>query len=175
MILEVLAPLLGGLGGYAARLAPEVLKFFDRKSERHHELAMEDKQAARLKVESEIDRQRAELNIRAIEAQGSAAATIGDIGVLADALKAQATPTGIAWVDALNASVRPVLTYYWCILFYTAAKTATFALMLQAKTPALAAIAALWGPGESAIASSMIAYWFADRSLRKGGGVGAVH
>ena len=35
--------LLGGLLGGVFRLAPEVLKWFDRKSERGHELAMQDK------------------------------------------------------------------------------------------------------------------------------------
>ena len=35
--------LLGGLLGGAFRLAPEVLKWLDRKGERSHELAMQDK------------------------------------------------------------------------------------------------------------------------------------
>ena len=35
--------LLGGLLGGVFRLAPEVLKWFDRKAERDHELAMQDK------------------------------------------------------------------------------------------------------------------------------------
>jgi hypothetical protein len=35
--------LLGGLLGGAFRLAPEVLKWFDRQGERGHELAMQDK------------------------------------------------------------------------------------------------------------------------------------
>jgi len=35
--------LLGGLLGGVFRLAPEVLRWFDRKAERDHELAMQDK------------------------------------------------------------------------------------------------------------------------------------
>ena len=35
--------LLGGLLGGAFRLAPEILKWLDRKGERSHELAMQDK------------------------------------------------------------------------------------------------------------------------------------
>ena len=35
--------LLGGLLGGTFRLAPEILKWLDRKSERGHELAMQDK------------------------------------------------------------------------------------------------------------------------------------
>jgi hypothetical protein len=35
--------LLGGLLGGAFRLAPEILKWLDRKGERGHELAMQDK------------------------------------------------------------------------------------------------------------------------------------
>ena len=39
--------LLGGLLGGAFRLAPEVLKWFDRQGERGHELAMQDKQGCK--------------------------------------------------------------------------------------------------------------------------------
>ena len=36
--------ILGGLVGGAFRLVPEVLRWFDRKDERKHELRMQDKQ-----------------------------------------------------------------------------------------------------------------------------------
>lgn len=36
--------ILGGLFGGIFRLAPEVLKFFDKKNERQHELSMFDRQ-----------------------------------------------------------------------------------------------------------------------------------
>lgn len=165
MILETLA---GSALGFVGRFAPELLKFFDQKDERKHELARLDKELA-------ADRQRAELNIRAIETQGAADATAGDIALLAEALRAQAAPTGVKWVDALNAFVRPFLTLYWCVVLYTAVLIARLVILLGQGVPAADALVSLWGPNEVALVAAMMAYWFADRSLRKGGGVGAAH
>lgn len=160
--------IIGGVFGGVLRFAPEVLKFFDRKGERAHELARLDKELA-------VDRQRAELNIRALEAQDAAAVNAGELQAMLAAIEAQATPTGIGWVDALSATVRPVLTYYWCVVFYTAGKIAQFVILLGMGVPPVNAVADLWGPSEQAVAASMISYWFADRSLRKGGGIAAPH
>lgn len=168
MLLSLLTPLLGGALGAATRLLPEVLKFFDRKADRQHEAVMYDKQLVG-------DRQRAELNIRAIEAQDAATIGAKELDALIAASSAQAAPTGIAWVDAMTASVRPVLTYWHCVVLWTAAKIATAVLLAQAHQPLGALIAALWGPGEEAVAASMISYWFVDRSLRKGGGISPAH
>lgn len=165
MILETLA---GGALGFIGRLAPEILKFVDRKDERKHELSRLDKELA-------ADRQRAELNIRALEPADAAATNAGEIALLAEALRAQAAPTGVRWVDALNAFVRPFLTLYWCVVLYSVVIAARFHLLTKAGTPATEAVVTLWGPAEAALVASMMAYWFADRSLRKGGGVGAAH
>jgi hypothetical protein len=160
--------LLGSVLGAATRLAPEVLKFFDRNADRKHEAAMFDKQLV-------ADKQRADLNIRQIEAQDAATMNAKDFEALIAATTAQAAPTGIKWVDALTASVRPVLTYWHCIVLWTGAKIAAVVLLAQAKQPVIVLVAGLWGPGEEAIAASMISYWFVDRTLRKGGGVSAAH
>ena len=160
--------LMGGALGGVLRLAPELLKWFDRKDERKHELAMIDRNLA-------ADRQRAELNIRAIEAQDAAAQNAGEIQMLVEAMKAQATPTGIGWVDAMNSLVRPLMAYYWCIVLYTLALGAQFVLLLHAGVPAAQAIANIWGEGERGIATSILSFYFVDRTLRKGGGVSAAH
>ena len=160
--------LMGGALGGVLRLAPELLKWFDRKDERKHELAMIDRNLA-------ADRQRAELNIRAIEAQDAAAQNAGEIQMLVEAMKAQATPTGVGWVDALNAIVRPFLTLYWCVLLYSAVLVARYVILLHGGVPALEAVVRLWGPTEEGLVAAMMAFWFADRSLRKGGGVSAAH
>src|SRR5690606_9273658 len=44
-------PILGGLLGGVARLAPEILKFFDRRNERKHELALAEHQLELIRVQ----------------------------------------------------------------------------------------------------------------------------
>ena len=45
----------GSLLGGIFRLAPEVLKYFDKKNERQHELAMFDKQCVQGQIDSMIN------------------------------------------------------------------------------------------------------------------------
>jgi hypothetical protein len=159
MILETV---LGGLGGYAARLAPEVLKFFDRKNERGHELAMLDKSY-------QLDKLHAEQGLALAKAQAEQARETGDTDKLLAAYASMAVKTGIGWIDALSQIIRPVLTIYWCIGLYTWALWAQFDILTRGGVTATAAVLQLWGPEEKTIVAGMIAFWFADRTLKTRG------
>ena len=87
----------------------------------------------------------------------------------ADAIKGQATPSGVGWADALSASVRPVLTYWWCLVLYTAAKMIIIVSALQADMPLAAFAALLVTEFDTAIIGSLFSFWFVDRALRKMG------
>lgn len=159
MILETV---LGGLGGYAARLAPEVLKFFDRKNERGHELAMLDKTY-------QLDKLHAEQGLALAKAQAEQARETGDTDKLLAAYAQMAVKTGIGWIDALSQVIRPVLTIYWCIGLYTWSLWARFVTLREEGQATAAAVLALWGPDEKTIVAGMIAFWFADRTLKTRG------
>ncbi|WP_240127035.1 hypothetical protein, partial [Thermomonas alba] len=108
--------LLGGLLGGAFRLAPEILKWFDRKGERSHELAMQDKAL-------EFEKLRGAQRMAEIGAGADAAWNVGALETLREAVAAQGQRAGARWADALSASVRPMITY-WFMALYCAAKTA---------------------------------------------------
>jgi hypothetical protein len=63
--------------------------------------------------------------------------------------------------------MRPLITFWWVIVLYTAALVAQYLVLVQAGVDHLDAITRLWGTDEKAIAASIIGFWFADRSLRK--------
>lgn len=155
--------LLGTLFGGAFRMAPEILKWLDRKDERKHELAMFDKQL-------EADKQRGQMAIDQINAQADASIGAAEIQALVEATKAQATPTGVKWVDAINSLMRPTITFWWVIVLYTAALVAQYVVLVQGGAGYVDAVLKLWGPDEKAIVASVISFWFVDRSLRKGFG-----
>lgn len=152
--------LLGTLFGGMFRLAPEVLKWLDRKDERKHELSMFDKQL-------EADRLRGEQAIAQINAQADAAIGAAEVQAIVEATKAQAVQTGIKWVDALNALVRPVLAFQWLIFLWPAVIVAGFALAVSGGTDPLVALKAAFGVDEKAMAASVASFWLVDRSLRK--------
>ena len=152
--------LIGTLFGGLFRMAPEVLKWMDRKDERKHELSMFDKQM-------EADRLKLDASQKLAQTQADAVIGAAEIQAMIEATKAQAVQTGIKWVDALSSLMRPVITFWWVIVLYTAALVAQFVQMQTEGVATVDTILRLWGPDERAIVASIIAFWFVDRSLRK--------
>jgi hypothetical protein len=151
--------LLGGLLGGVFRLAPEVLKWFDRKGERSHELAM---QSSAL----EFEKLRGAQRMAEIGASADAAWNSGAIEALKEAVSGQGRFTNAGWVDALSCSVRPVITY-WFMLLYCSAKTAAFIGALDADIGWLTAIQAAWGEADQALWAGVLNFWFLGRVFER--------
>lgn len=156
----MLETLLGTLFGGIFRMAPEVLKWLDRKDERKHELSMFDKQLEADKLKGDQAQQLA-------ATQADAAIGAAEIQAIIEATKAQAAQTGIKWVDAFNAVIRPLLALQWLILLWPAVVIAGFALAVQTGADPLVALKAAFGVDEKAMAASVASFWLVDRSLRK--------
>ena len=147
--------LLGGLLGGAFRLAPEILKWLDRKGERGHELAMQDKAL-------EFEKLRGAQRMAEIGASADAAWNTGAIDALKEAVAAQGHQSGVRWADALSASVRPVITY-WFMGLYCAAKTAAFAAALTAGAGWGEATLHAWTEADQALWAGVLNFWFLGR------------
>ena len=147
--------LLGGLLGGAFRLAPEILKWLDRKGERGHELAMQDKAL-------EFEKLRGVQRMTEIGAAADAAWNTGAIDALKEAVAAQGHRSGVRWADALSASVRPVITY-WFMGLYCAAKTAAFAVAVTAGAGWGDAILHAWTEADQALWAGVLNFWFLGR------------
>lgn len=152
--------LLGTLFGGIFRMAPEVLKWLDRKDERKHELSMFDKQL-------EADKLKGDQALAQINAQADANIGAAEIQAIIEATKAQGVQTGIKWVDAFNAIIRPLLALQWLIVLWPAVIIAGFALAVQTGADPLVALKAAFGVDEKAMAASVASFWLVDRSLRK--------
>ena len=149
--------LLGGLLGGAFRLAPEILKWLDRKGERGHELAMQDKAI-------EFEKLRGAQRMAEIGAAADAAWNTGAINALKEAVAAQGHQSGVRWADALSASVRPVITY-WFMGLYCAAKTAAFAAALTAGAGWGEATLHAWTEADQALWAGVLNFWFLGRGF----------
>jgi len=147
--------LLGGLLGGTFRLAPEILKWLDRKGERGHELAMQDKAL-------EFEKLRGAQRMAEIGAAAESAWNIGAIDALKEAVAAQGQRTGVGWADALSASVRPVITY-WFMGLYCSAKTAAFAAAVTAGAGWGEAILHAWTDADQALWAGVLNFWFLGR------------
>lgn len=155
----VLGSLLGGI----FRLAPEVIKFFDKKNERQHELAMFDKQC-------DLEKVRGQIRLEEIGAQRDMAVDVGVMDAFKAAIDQQTEMAKAAggWVASLSASVRPVMTYY-LLLLYGAAKTASMLLAYHSGQPMLEVFKGAWSVDDMALLSGVVNYWILDRTLAKRG------
>ena len=155
--------ILGSLLGGVFRLAPEVIKFFDKKNERQHELAMFDKQC-------DLEKVRGQQKLAEIGAQRDMAVDVGVMDAFKAAIDQQTEMTKAAggWVASLSASVRPMMTYY-LLLLYGVAKTASVILAYYAGQPMLEVLKSAWSVDDMALLSGVVNYWILDRTLAKRG------
>ena len=162
----------GGLGGLL-RFVPEILKLFTDGRDRDHEYRMTT-------LQLQIDQARATQALDLVHAQGESAQLAGEMQAYIEAIKGQGQVTGNARIDALNASVRPVITYWWMSLLtlYKCVLLIVATIELYAALKAAAAIAAfgpalttyadrIWTPQDAGILSMILGFWFVDRSIRK--------
>jgi len=155
--------LLGSIFGGLFRLAPEVLKFMDRKNERLHELKMFEQQC-------QLESQRGAQKLQEIGAQHGMAVDVGVLDAFKSALDQQTEMVKAAggWVASLSASVRPVVTYW--ILFIWSFVHIWFAwnAWLQGMPPVEVFKTAM-SPDFSALVAGTINFWFLDRALKARG------
>lgn len=152
--------LIAMLGGGVFRLLPFLVDFFKAKKDADHEFRMTE-------LQLKIDQARATQAIDLAHAQSDIATSIGEMQAWAEAIKGQSTPTGIGWVDAVSTTVRPFLTYYWCIGLYGTAKTIQVVVAFQEHVLLKDFVPILITPFDQQVIGAILAFWFVDRSLRR--------
>ncbi|WP_375639637.1 MULTISPECIES: hypothetical protein [unclassified Bartonella] len=75
-------------------------------------------------------------------------------------------PSGVKWVEALRASVRPIITYAFFILFATV-KTAALFKLLDQGVGITDGLIALWDAETQALFAAVMSFWFDQRALAK--------
>jgi len=154
MILETLG---GGLLGGLFRLAPAVIKIFDAKNERSHELKMLEAEMAFAKLDAEREMHRAD-----------SAMTVAELDAMGAALKEQGQTARAAgkFVAGLSASVRPVTTY-WLLFLYSAVKFVSILMAVQAGGDWKEVLISNWAAEDMAMLSMTLSFWFLDRTVTK--------
>lgn len=153
--------LFGGLLGGLLRLAPEVLKWLDRKSERRHEIEMFDRQL-------EADRLRGEMKMAQIEQEGQFILDAKGLEALKEGIKAQGVMSGVKWIDGLTQSVRPIVTYL-ILSLYLGAKASTMWVLYGDGATITAVLQNAYGESDMAILSGILNFWYLSRVFDKYG------
>lgn len=142
--------LIGSLLGFIGSAFPFAMKVWQDKIDKAHELAM--------------------MQLQLKNSENKASAHLQEIQIKSDLeeLKILYKPqkSGIYWVDALNGTVRPVITYAFFAL-YVAVKVMAW-LAIPSYYPTFALYEVLWTGEDAALLSGIISFYFGQRALQKG-------
>jgi len=149
----------GGLGGLL-RLAPEIMKGFDRKHERAHELAM-------MQVEIQIVEKRLEHEMRKVDA----AMTMAEMDAISQAVKEQGQTARAAgkFVAAVSALVRPLVTY-WFVVLYSTVKIVSMSMAISAGGDWREVLINNWTSEDMSMLMMVLGFWFVNRTVDRDNG-----
>lgn len=157
MLETVATGLLGSLFGGIFRLAPEVLKFFDAKNERKHELAMFQEQVGLEKVKGDYKMEEKYVDY-----------SVANVQAVQEAFKTEAEVASHSypWVGALISLPRPLITLTIFGLYLVFKITMMFQ-GLDDGVPWKEVVTVLWTVEDWAILNMILSFYFVSRSLQK--------
>lgn len=158
MIVETaVSGIFGSVLGGIFRLAPEVLKFFDRKNERSHELEM-------FKYQTELEKQRGEFRVEEKYVDFS----VSQMNAIQAAYEAEGkiASKSYKWVSAIVALVRPAITYT-VFGMYVVLKGIFVTTGLMTNEDYLGVLAANWTQDDVAILFMILTFYFVGRPIEK--------
>ncbi len=147
-LLGLLSPFLGILGS----LLPNIVNIFAKREEYKYDIEL-------LKVQGDIALQSAQANLDLENVKADAAEGVA----LYDHDK---SIDGGKFLNALRASIRPVITYMFFFLF-CAVKISAAYVMIHAGLSIPDMLAAVWDAETMGLFSTIIAFWFGARVLEK--------
>lgn len=149
-MLTLLSPFLGILGS----LLPSIVKIFERKQEIQFEL-----QLTQIKLDAAAQQAQIQLNIADVKADIDESVAVRNYDNNVD---------GGRFINALKASIRPVITYVFFILFVVV-KIAAAYTMLKSGQDVPTMLQAVWDQDTMALFGTIMAFWFGARVLEKMG------
>jgi hypothetical protein len=144
--------LLGSLLGFVTSAFPDLLGLFRDRQDRMHELAILDRQMEQAKLGHQQ-------RLEEIEVQADIAES--------KALYKHDQPVGVAWVDTLRASVRPIITYAFFGLFASVKGSGLYVLITVEGLLFAEALPQIWDPETQALFAAVMSFWFGSRTFTK--------
>jgi len=161
---SALAALLGALGGGALRLLPEFIDVWRSRqnSGKALELARIDLEKSQAQFANAVELAKLQQDETEAAAQIRLELTRAEAQLAAQ--RAQGERSGVRLVDALNLSVRPIVTF-WLLLFYTMYKVIVVYDALNQGVAVATLAPILRTDSDVEIFSGVITFWFVDQAL----------
>ena len=146
--------LVGSILGFGTSFLPTLLGFFEQGQKNRHQLKLLDAQAKHAEVLSQLKLE--ELD---------AAADVEESRSIYEHAAQLARSNKSSFISALQASVRPVVTYFFFILFATIKGLAVY-VAVQEGDDVSQAILASWDEETKILFSTVISFWFGQRGMK---------
>lgn len=164
-IAALISTLLGFLGG----IVPDIMKEI-----RDSRAATREREFLLLQNQLQLERMKAEAGAKLREAEGNLVAE--EIRAtrehLTAIIEAQAKPSGVGWIDALNAVLRPMAASFILVLFLVTAGGFVYAVLEQYRSGdiqnAKEVAEVIWGSLVGFSIEAVFGFLFGARQVRKG-------
>jgi hypothetical protein len=147
-MLALLSPLFGILGS----LLPSIVRMFERKQEIKYEIEL-----TKIKLDAAERQADLDFNIEMVKS---------DSQLRQSALDHDKSLDGGKFINALRASIRPVITYTFFFLF-VGVKVAAAYVMLSSGQSVPEMLKAVWDVETMSLFSTIVAFWFGSRIMEK--------
>lgn len=147
-MLALLSPLIGIFGS----LLPSIVRIFERKQELKHEIEL-----TKIKLDASLEAAKANITLEEIKADVSEGQSLRDHDKSID---------GGKFLNALRASIRPVITYLFFFLFVAVKISAAYVMLANGQSvPQM--LDAVWDGETMALFATIMAFWFGSRVIEK--------
>lgn len=143
--------LLGSIIGFLSSILPQILKTWQSKQDQKQELAIMDRQIENQKLLHDQKMQAINLN--------------ADISQNQAIYSHDSNLKGSNWIESLRASIRPIITYCFFLLFSFVKIGALYWLIFINEVQASVAIQEIWDEETQILFSAVISFWFGSRSI----------
>lgn len=145
------AALLGSLTGFSASLVPHLIDLY--RSYQSHTYKMEERQQ---------ELQAAEANYKFQIEKSNTTASTAELKAL---LAHDESLTSSKWLRDLRASVRPVVTYIFMLLFVFVKVASFIQFANDPRIDVTTAVTLLWDTETIALFSAVLSFWFGSRAM----------
>lgn len=145
--------LLGSILGFLGSIFPDLLKLFQDKVDRGHELTL-------LRLQMRFMREGHYRRLEEIQMQGDQQEI--------EHLYRFSSPKGLGGIERISALVRPLLTYGFFLL-YVGVKISEMAyfVFISAEGASVAVLHHVWGEEEQALFAAVMSFWFGQRAMSR--------
>jgi|TARA_R110002020_G_scaffold208881_2_gene414747 hypothetical protein len=146
--------LLGSVLGFGTSFLPSILGFFEKGQSNKHELKM-------LEAKAKYADTLSKLKVQELDAEADIEETRSIYEHASEIAKNNKSP----FISAIQASVRPVITYFFFALFATIKGLGVY-VAVQEGSDVSEAILNSWDQETAILFSTVISFWFGGRAMK---------